>query len=347
VTAQLRSVILSGGSGTRLWPISTPERPKQFGALLGEPLFDATVRRALQIPGSGAITVVVAEDQVTRVEEAATRAGVVFDPVIVEPVGRNTAPAIAAACLLADPEDVLVVLPSDHAIADTAGFLAAVGDAVDLALDGYLVTFGVVPSRPETGYGYIQKGKPIRSGFLVDRFREKPGPEDAEAMVRDGAHLWNSGMFVFKASTMSGEIEHSRPGLLDSVATAIGESRSGTVRLDTGFADVESVSIDQAVMEVTDRAVMVPMDAGWTDVGSWQSLWDVLEKGAAGNALKGDVVIRSVSNSLVVSTSRRVAVAGVDGMAVIETPEAVLVLPLDHSQLVRELAAEPPRAVGD
>jgi mannose-1-phosphate guanylyltransferase/mannose-6-phosphate isomerase len=347
VTAPVRPVILSGGAGTRLWPVSTARAPKQFIDLLEMPLFDATVARSSEISGSNDITVVAGRDQIDLVDAAARRLGIEFARVIVEPAGRNTAPAIIAAALCAEDDEVMVVLPSDHVIADAKEFAAAVETAVSLARAGNLVTFGVPPTRPETGYGYLEQGDPIEGGYRVKRFREKPGADEARAFVADGRHLWNSGMFVFKASTILSEVNRLRPELLEAVASTLPGERGGLIELGPGFADIAGVSIDEAVMEDTDRAALVPLDAGWSDVGSWQSLWEVMEKSETGSVLVGEVTARGVSNSLIFSTSRRVVVAGVEGLVVVETPDAVLVLPLAESQLVRDLATRSASTVDD
>jgi mannose-1-phosphate guanylyltransferase/mannose-6-phosphate isomerase len=339
VTVPVRPVILSGGAGTRLWPVSTTQNPKQFIDLLDMPLFDATVARSREIAGSGQISVVAGREQIDLVAAASQRLGIEFAEVIVEPAGRNTGPAIIAAALCAAPDEILVVLPSDHVIGDTPRFTAAVDAAVSLAVAGNLVTFGVPPTRPETGYGYLEQGAPIDGGYRVDRFREKPAADEAQAFVSDGRYLWNSGMFVFEASTILGEVERFRPDLLEAVTSAlpVGD-RAGLIELGPEFADIEGISIDDAVMEQTDMAAMVLLEAGWSDVGSWQSLWEVMEKSEDGSVMVGEVTAQEVSNSLIFSTSRRVAVAGVDGLVVVETPDAVLVLPLAESQMVRDLA---------
>jgi mannose-1-phosphate guanylyltransferase/mannose-6-phosphate isomerase len=330
-------VILSGGAGTRLWPISTPEHPKQFVELLGEPLFEATLRRTGHIEGAGPLTVVTGVDHVERVELAAAHTGTVLDQVIVEPTGRNTGPAVIAAALLADPDDILVVLPSDHIVTDVGGFATAVARAAALANDGNLVTFGIVPTRPETGYGYLEKGEALGDGFRVATFNEKPDPDVAASYVEGAVHLWNSGMFVFKASALLDEARRLHPAMVERVSETLPGERSGQIRLRPDFAGVESISIDHAVMERTDRAALIPIEVGWSDLGSWQSLWEVMDKSPEGNAVHGDVVSVSVSDSLLYATSRRVAVAGVNGLVVVETPDAVLVLPLSESQLVRDL----------
>lgn len=333
-------MILSGGAGTRLWPLSTGERPKQFLSLLGEPLFEATLHRLSGLEGVGPVTVVTGGDHLDAVERAADNASVDLASIVIEPVGRNTAPAVVAAALVSDPDDVLVVLPSDHTITDVAAFRTLVANAVSLAVKGALVTFGAEPSRPETGYGYIEKGEAMDGGFRVARFKEKPDLEEAARLVSGHTHLWNSGMFVFTAGSLLHEARRHSPDLVIGVSAALPSERSGRIFLDESFAEVSSISLDHAVMEKTDGAVVIPMDVGWSDIGSWQSLWELTELDDSGNALVGDVTVVDVTDSYVLSSSRKVAVAGVDGLVVVETPEAVLIVPLAKSQLVRDLVAK-------
>ncbi len=344
VSPTVRPVILSGGAGTRLWPLSTESRPKQFLGLLGETLFELTLRRLEGIEGLAPATVVTRREHLEQVTEASRATGVAVDTVIVEPVGRNTAPAVIAAALVADPTDVLIVLPSDHVISDLPRFRSAISDAIGLAGDGYLVTFGATPTRPETGYGYIEAGPSVGSGFEVTRFKEKPGAEEAERLHADGRHHWNSGMFVFTAASLLAEGRTSSADIVSGVEAALPEKREGSIVLGQSFAEVASLSIDHAILEKTSRAVVIPIDVGWSDVGSWQSLWEQSDRDAFGNVLSGDVVAREVTNSYLHSSSRTVAVAGVDGLVVVETPDAVLVIPKDRSQLVKDLLAPPAEA---
>ncbi|MFZ0627273.1 MAG: sugar phosphate nucleotidyltransferase [Acidimicrobiia bacterium] len=338
----VRPVILSGGAGTRLWPISTPEHPKQFIELLDESLFDSTLGRISSLGDAGPATVVAGLDHVERIEAAIERTGARVDQVLIEPRPRNTGPAVVAAAMAADPDDVLVVLPSDHMIQDAEAFGRSVSAAVDLALQHRLVTFGVAPTRPETGYGYVEIGEPMGSGYRVSAFHEKPDLEAATAYWEDGRHLWNSGMFVFKSSDLLEEVRRLRPALAEGVAASMPDERDGLIQLGSAFERVEAISIDHAVMETTDLAAVIPIDVGWSDLGSFQSLWEAVDRSPEGNAQFGDVVSRAVTNSLMFATSRRVAIAGVDGLVVVETPEAVLVLPLAESQMVRDLAVTDP-----
>lgn len=338
--SNLRPVVLSGGSGTRLWPLSTPDLPKQFVPLFdGSSLFEMTIARLDGIEDVAAPIVVTGSTHVDLVEEALDRAGVGGGRILVEPKGRNTAPAAVAAALIAAPEDILVIVPSDHLIADVAGFRAAVSTAAGHAEEGGIVTFGIQPSRPETGYGYIEIGEPRGAeAFAVKRFKEKPGPVEAEALAADGHHVWNSGMFIARADHLLGEGRLHCPEIVTGVFESLPDAADRVVRIGEGFADIEAISIDYAIMERTERALVIPIDVGWDDVGSYQSLLSSTSRDADGNHLDGDVVVSDVSGSFIRASSRKVAVAGLRDVVVVETPEAVLVLPLERSQEVRELS---------
>ncbi|MGH8913593.1 MAG: mannose-1-phosphate guanylyltransferase [Acidimicrobiia bacterium] len=345
MTAIIRPVILSGGAGTRLWPLSTEKHPKQFLPLLGEPLFEATLRRVRGLEHLGPITVVTGDGHLGSIDQALENVSAAESAtIIIEPAGRNTAPAVLAAALVADRDDVLVVLPSDHVIADVDGFRAAVRHAIALASEGALVIFGVQPTRPETGYGYIEKGEPIDGGYRVARFKEKPEHDEAEQLVAARTHLWNCGMFVFSAGALLEEARRHSPDLVAGVGAALPAGRGDRIRLGPAFADVAAISLDHAVIEKTGRAIVIPVDVGWSDIGSWQSLWELSGHDASGNALVGEVRAVGVTNSYVLSSSRTIAIAGVDGMVVVETPDAVMVLPMSASQKVRELVNPPPAA---
>jgi mannose-1-phosphate guanylyltransferase/mannose-6-phosphate isomerase len=332
----LQPLVLSGGSGTRLWPLSTSRRPKQFVDLLGgESLFERTLKR---LPAARPPIIVAGAPHLDLVEEACGEAGVRPGLVIVEPAGRNTAPACVAGALAADRDAVLVVLPSDHLIADAERFGATVDEAARHAEEGSIVVFGVGPNRPETGFGYIRTGEKRAGGWSVAEFVEKPELARAEEMVEEGGFLWNSGMFVLTAETLLAETRRLAPALVEGVEQAMGPRSGDRIELGHRFAEVESVSFDHAVMEKTERGVVLPLDAGWDDIGSFQALWTASDRDEEGNSVEGDVVIRDVEGSLIKATSRRVAVAGLDGVVIIETPEVVLVVPRDRAQLVRELA---------
>jgi mannose-1-phosphate guanylyltransferase/mannose-1-phosphate guanylyltransferase/mannose-6-phosphate isomerase len=333
-------VILSGGSGTRLWPLSTQARPKQFARIVpeGPTLFEATLTRLSPLEDVEAPIVVTGTGHLALVTEAAEASGISPWLTIVEPVGRNTAPAAAAAALASDPSEILVLLPSDHLIDEVDRFGQHVAAAAALARTGSIVTFGVTPDRPETGYGYIEVGDPLDGGYTVTRFKEKPTAEAAAEMAIDGRHLWNSGMFVATAGTLTAELDRLAPTVLSGVAAAMTPTEDGLLTLGPSFSEVEAISFDHAVMERTGRAAVIPIDVGWDDIGSFQAVWARAAKDADGNYVSGDVLLDEVSGSLVMATSRTLAVAGLSDMVVIETPEAVLVLPLDRAQEVRGLA---------
>lgn len=328
-------VILSGGSGTRLWPLSSAARPKQFHALLGEEtLVQATVRR---LGDAGAPIVVCNEAHVAEVVAQLETVSRSPSTVVVEPIGRNTAPAVAAAALVLDPDAVMMVLPADHLISDEDAFREAMTVAVDAAADGSLVTFGVVPTRADTGYGYIERGDGRGRVFEVARFVEKPDTATAAEYVAAG-HLWNSGMFVFRAGTVLEELRRHEPAVVAAVEAALPDTDGPVVPLGDAFRDATSISIDHAVMERTDRAVVVPLDAGWTDVGSWNSVWEAVAAGGD-TVTAGEVLAVDVHRSYIRSESRPVAVIGLDDVIVVETPDGVLVMDRSRSQDVR-LAAE-------
>jgi mannose-1-phosphate guanylyltransferase/mannose-6-phosphate isomerase len=364
-TTPILPVILSGGSGTRLWPLSREGFPKQFLPLLGEAsLIQETVARTVGI--AGALPPLVVCSEATRFLVAGQLQAMQVTPsaIMLEPVGRNTAPALGVAALWAlkggteraagvssdpvlPPDPLLLVLPADHGIRDVAAFQDAVRRAVPLAEAGYLVTFGVRPHRPETGYGYIEQGAPLTVngaalGFGIARFVEKPDPATAEGYVAGGRHLWNSGMFLFRASAWLEALERHRPDIAAGCARAIQHTTTDLdfVRLDPeGFAACPAESIDYAVMEPTDRGAVLPLeDLGWSDVGSWGALWEVLDaKDPHGNACQGDVMAHDTEGSLLYSTGRLVAAVGVRDLMIIETPDAVLVAAKDRSQDVRAI----------
>jgi mannose-1-phosphate guanylyltransferase / mannose-6-phosphate isomerase len=331
-------VILSGGSGTRLWPLSTGRRPKQFAALLGESsLFRATLDRVADLPGVVAPTVVAGAAHLPLIEEEFRQAGAEPGAVIIEPEGRNTAPAIAAAALHADPDDVLVILPADHIIGDVATFRERVMEAADLAGQGSIVTFGVVPTRPETGYGYLETGGESGTALDLVGFLEKPDQEKVRELVADDRFLWNSGMFVATAGSIISEMERFCPELIDSVRGALPDV-GAVMALGDDFLDATSISFDHAVMEKTGIGMVIPLDVGWSDIGSYLALMSVATAGEHGNVTRGAVTLEDVTDSLVIAETRPVAVLGLSGIAVIDTEDGVLVIPLDRSQEVRDLA---------
>ncbi|MDY0980248.1 mannose-1-phosphate guanylyltransferase/mannose-6-phosphate isomerase [Stenotrophomonas sp. CFBP8994] len=334
-------VILSGGSGTRLWPLSREAYPKQFLPLVGDAtMLQATWNRVAAIAGKAPIVVANQEHRFMAAEQL-RECNVTPQALILEPIGRNTAPAIAIAALqaLAAGEDaLLLVLPSDHVVRDDAAFHAAVKQAAAAADAGKLVTFGIVPTAPEIGYGYIkaQAGSGVHA---VDRFVEKPDLATAQQYVASGEYYWNSGMFLFKASRYLQELEALQPAILAACRTALeGASRdSDFIRLDAdAFASSPSDSIDYAVMEKTADAAVVPLDAGWNDVGSWSALWEVSDKDANGNAWHGDVIALDCSNSYAYG-NRLIAMVGLEDVVVVETDDAVFVGHKDRVQDVKEI----------
>ncbi len=346
LTPSLVPVILAGGSGTRLWPLSRQLYPKQFLALVGrETMLQDTVRRLAGLAGVGAPLVVcndehrfLAADQLREIHAGGT--------VVLEPVGRNTAPAVAVAALeaMADGSDpLLLVLPADHVIRDAASFRAAVAQGVPLAEAGSLITFGIVPTHAETGYGYIARGKKFNEAktvYRVERFVEKPDRPTAEEYVSSGAYFWNSGMFLFRASVYLEELERFAPEMAAAARRAhAGRSADlGFVRLDAeAFAASPADSIDYAVMEKTERAAVVPLDCGWSDVGSWSALLEVAEADQDGNVLSGNVLGRELANCYVNAGHRMVAALGVRDLVVVETADAVLVAGRHRAQDVKLL----------
>ncbi|RRN53998.1 mannose-1-phosphate guanylyltransferase/mannose-6-phosphate isomerase [Pseudoxanthomonas sp. SGNA-20] len=335
-------VILSGGSGTRLWPLSREAYPKQFLPLLGgDSLLQATWRRVAPLATQPPI-VVANVDHRFMVAEQLRQAGCTPGTVLLEPVGRNTAPAIAAAALqaVADGGDpLLLVLPSDHVIRDAAAFRDAVHQATIAAEEGRLVTFGIVPGGPETGYGYIKAG-PGEGARPVEQFVEKPDLAKAREYVAAGAYYWNSGMFLFRASRYLQELERLQPEMLATCRAAFEGARRDEdfVRLDaTSFSACPSDSIDYAVMEKTTAATVVPLDVGWNDVGSWAALWEVAEQDGEGNAHHGDVISIGCRNTLAWGDGRLVALLGLEDIVVVDTDDTLLVAHKDRVQEVKEI----------
>jgi mannose-1-phosphate guanylyltransferase / mannose-6-phosphate isomerase len=344
---QLQPVLLSGGSGTRLWPLSREAYPKQFLPLVGdETMLQATWRRVSALTAAAPL-VVANEEHRFLVAEQLRVVGAPKPRIVLEPVGRNTAPAIAAAALIAQGEGgdpLLLVLPSDHVVRDAAAFHAAVAAAVAAAEQGALITFGIVPQGPETGFGYIQaaSGDGVRQ---VLRFVEKPDAATAQRYLDDGGYYWNSGMFLFRASRYLEELDKYRPDILAAARAACAHvdadvlQNSEFLRLDReAFAASPSESIDYAVMEKTDAAMVLPVDIGWNDVGSWSALWEVSEQDSDGNAHHGDVIAIDTRDSYAYAR-RLVALVGVDDLIVVETDDAVLVAAKDKVQEVKQVVA--------
>ncbi|PHS69264.1 MAG: mannose-1-phosphate guanylyltransferase/mannose-6-phosphate isomerase [Methylophaga sp.] len=336
-------VIMSGGSGTRLWPLSRKNKPKQFLALLGEhSLFQETIIRLANIDGLEAPIVICNEDHRFMVAEHLHELAITDAKILLEPYARNTAPAIAVAAIQAQQtgnDPILLVLAADHVIRDNAAFHQAIEQAKLQAEQGYIVTFGIVPTVAHTGYGYI-KAQEKNKTSSVEAFVEKPDQETAKAYVESGNYYWNSGMFMCKASTMLEELEHFAPEMLSSCHQAVVDSVEDLDFIRLGkdsFAACPSDSIDYVVMEKTDKAVVIPLDAGWSDVGSWASLWETHAHDENNNVTVGDVIIQDVNNSYIHSDSRLVTVLGVDDVVVIETPDAVLVTSKEKAENIKSV----------
>ncbi|WP_340148199.1 mannose-1-phosphate guanylyltransferase/mannose-6-phosphate isomerase [Modicisalibacter xianhensis] len=337
-------VILAGGSGSRLWPLSRKLRPKQFLALNGvQTMLQQTLARLSGLVYEAPL-IICNEEHRFLVAEQLRQADQLRASILLESVGRNTAPAIALAAMMAcdenDEDPLLLVLSADHLIEDVARFQAAIENAVPLAEQGYLVTFGVVPTRAETGYGYIQRGDGLLQGAKVKRFAEKPDADTAATYVASGEYYWNSGMFLFRASRYLEELAQHEPGIVQACQAAIqGLNKDfGFLRVDAhAFETSPNVSIDYAVMEKTDRAAVVPLEANWSDIGSWSSLWEVSEQDSQGNCRHGDVLTVETQRTLIRAESRLVATVGVEDLMIVETKDAVLVAHRDKAQLVKQV----------
>ena len=345
MNARIVPVILSGGSGSRLWPMSRKLLPKQFLPLVTErTMLQDTALRLEGLAECGAPVLVVNTEHRFLAAEQLAAAGVAPRAVLLEPVGRNTAPAIAAAALwlrAEQPDALLLVLPSDHMILDVAAFHAAVGAARLAAERGLLVTFGIRPTSPATGYGYIEAGEAIAGcpgARRIGRFVEKPDEKAARGFLAQGGFYWNSGMFLFGAARFLAELKRQRPDMLAAVERALEAKTSDLdfVRLDAeAFAACPAESVDYAVMERTADGAVVEGDFGWSDVGSWSSLWEIGAKDAAGNVLAGDVAVADSENCYVRADARHVSLLGVDGLLIVETDDAILIAARERAQEVK------------
>ena len=338
----VKAVVMAGGSGTRLWPLSRAAHPKQFLSLHGEDtMLQATFKRLDGLHIHSSVTICNEEHRFLAAEQLREIGH--LSSIILEPVGRNTAPAIALAALssLEGEDPLLLVLAADHVIKDEVTFTTTVMNAIPLAESGKLVTFGIVADHPNTGYGYIKKGQPQSPGFSVDEFVEKPSAEVAKEYLESGDYLWNSGMFLFKASRYLKELKKHCPDIYEACCLAMeGISKDNEfLRINhASFNACPSQSIDYAVMEKTDDAVVVPMDVGWSDIGSWSSLWDISDKDGNGNVTYGDGMIHDSRNSYIRSDEKLVAAIGVDDLVVISTKDVLVVAHKDSVQDVKAVA---------
>lgn len=340
---KITPVILSGGSGTRLWPMSTPARPKQLLPLIGaRTMIQETALRVADRDRFAAPIVVANAAHVEAIETQLAEIDTAPAALIVEPCGRNTAPAIALAALaVADPATPLLVMPSDHAIGAPEAFRSAVEAALPFAREGWLVTFGITPDAPETGYGYIRLGGTLGERVRrVERFVEKPDRATAEAMLAEGGHAWNGGIFLFRADAYLAALAEHAPAMSSAVAEAMAAGSRSDRRITpdaAGFAACPADSIDYAVMEKAERVAVTPVAMEWSDVGCWDALHALGPLDGAGNLVTGDVVLQDARNCLVRSTGPRIAARGIDDLIVVATGEAVLVLPRGRSQEVKAL----------
>ena len=341
-------VILSGGSGSRLWPLSREHYPKPLLPLVSEQtLLQETACRLDPIEGLGDAVYVCNEEHRFLVAEQVAQLGRSPSTIILEPEGRNTAPALTLAALYMvqqDPDATMVVMPADHVMQQPRQFIEAVERGAVLAQDGALVTFGVIPVTAETGYGYIKRGEGVADGaaFTVARFVEKPDQQRAEQYVADGGYYWNSGIFLMRADRWLDEIKLYSPDILTACRKALdqGSEDSDFFRVNpTAFLACPGDSIDYAVMEKTDRAMVVPIDAGWSDVGAWSALWNVCPHDSDGNVIQGDVIAEDTHDALLLAQHRCLATVGLDNVIVVETSDAVLVASKDKAQDVKEIVS--------
>lgn len=336
-------VILSGGSGTRLWPVSRPEMPKQLLALTAnETMIQLTVMRTSGRQGFGAPIVVANARHAAMIEEQLSEAGELEATLILEPTGRNTAPAIALAALsVQESAAPLLVMPSDHVIADVPAFHAAIERALPLVREGWLVTFGITPDGPETGYGYIKMGEALTDGVhQAERFLEKPDVAMARVMLENGGYAWNAGIFMFRADAYLEALGLHQPEILAAACESMNAAQSNGRHVEPDserFAGCPSDSIDYAVMEKAERVAIVPVSMGWSDVGSWDSLHATRPCDEAGNACQGDIIAIDTHNCLVHSGGPRIAMVGVEDLIVVATGNDILIMPRGRSQDVRKV----------
>lgn len=338
-------VILSGGGGTRLWPLSTPQTPKQFLALTGvRTMFQLTVLRAMNRQRFGAPIIVANAAHAGIVHEQLAEIGVADATILLEPCARNTAPAIALAALaVGAPQSVMLVMPSDHVIADEAAFHSATEALLPQVQEDWLATYGINPTGPETGYGYIQMGSAVGTGVhVVERFVEKPDAARAMAMIEAGDHVWNGGIFLFRADAYLEAVEAHTPKMVAAVRDAmLRAQRNGNQLIpdESSFAACPADSIDYAIMEKASKVAVAPVSMGWSDVGSWDALHDIGEKDLDGNVTSGAVRMDSSHGNLIHADGVRVSVHGVDDLLIVANGKEVMILPRGTSQKVRNFAS--------
>jgi len=336
------AILLAGGSGTRLWPVSRKLYPKQLVKFVGEDsLLQGTIRRLVPVLNPENVKVVCGEQHFHETVRQIERLGLTpQEKLICEPSGRNTAPAILLAVLnilAVETDAVLCVFPADHVIQDRDGFHDRLGAAIALANDGHIVTFGIRPHYPETGYGYIECGKEVSQGArLLKRFVEKPDQATAQKYIKAGNFFWNSGMFAFKASVILAEFNIHQPELLGKMKSIF---KPGKPIARNDYDQLNDISIDYAIMEKTAKGVVLPSDFGWSDIGSWKSLYDFLQKDADNNVIDGDVIVQDSRNCLILGHERLIAANRLQDLVVVETPDSVFVSDLEHSRDVKSIVA--------
>ncbi len=336
----MKIIILAGGGGTRLFPLSRANYPKQFLKIGGpQSLLAQTVTRFLPMAAASDIIIVTNQDHLHHVRSELAVCGAGAAHILLEPVGRNTTPAVALAArycldiLGADEQELLLITPSDHLVGKPDAFAQTIRQAAAMAAGGRIVTFGVRPDKPETGYGYIQVGAKQGDGYIVDSFKEKPDAQTAERYLKAGNYYWNSGMFAFTIGTFIDELSRHQPAIraaLDQPYAAMLEN----------FAAMPDISLDYAIAEKSDRIVTIPFDADWSDIGSWDAIYDVLPKDAAGNAIQGDCMPVGCRDSLILGHSRLIAGIGLEDILVVETDDVILVAKKGESQKVKEIVGE-------
>lgn len=346
-------VIISGGSGSRLWPVSRQSDPKPFLKLSdGQSLLQSTFNRAIKLPEVKAILTVTNEKLHFRMQDEYQQINEnnLTCDFVLEPFGRNTAPAIASSCIFAKQhygaDEILLILPADHLITDFAAFNTAVTEAINIASLGYIATFGIKPEYPETGYGYIEADthSPIAKGYKIKRFVEKPTFELAKEYLESGNYLWNSGMFCAKVSTFLEEFANYAPKLLADVNTCINTSHTDKIKNSSilhlnseNFIQAENISVDYAIFEKSTKTAVVPCSIGWSDIGSWLSIAQTIPKDSDNNAIIGETILHNTHDCLVYSTNRIVAGVDIKNLIIVDTPDAVLVADKDHSQGVKHI----------